>query len=159
MSKTKVKVRYIGNKPIKRDTVCQTLTIWTANNDVAEVDDDVAIRLVRHPSVWVMADSKVKRPEVVAPAPELVVAEPEIEIPDGLMAEQEKKDTAPVNEQEGEGEPVTVAEVTAILSSLDKDKDFSAQGRPLVDSIRDRFPNRPVTSKEVKAAWELFTAE
>ncbi|RLA45294.1 MAG: hypothetical protein DRQ97_09965, partial [Gammaproteobacteria bacterium] len=56
------------------------------------------------------------------------------------------------------GDPVTAEEIGPILSSLDRDTDFSATGKPMVASIRARFPDRPVTSKEVKAAWESFTS-
>jgi hypothetical protein len=46
------RVRYIGRKPLKADTVARTGLTWTPGQ-VRDVDDAPAARLLGYPSVWV----------------------------------------------------------------------------------------------------------
>ncbi|MEX2964502.1 hypothetical protein [Microbulbifer sp. TYP-18] len=51
-----VQVKYIGNKPAKRDTVCGTGTLWAGHGDVQAFPRDWAALLLRHPKVWQLVD-------------------------------------------------------------------------------------------------------
>ena len=155
----KVKVRYVGPRGYRADNVCGTLTIWTADKPVAAVDEEVAARLCAYPTVWQMADAPVmERP--TEPKPDPTEEDPETEaeklaaLGEDMVGDDDEGDN-PVDP--ASGDPVTAEEIGPILSSLDKDTDFSSTGKPLVDSIRAKFPDRSVTAKEVKAAWEAFS--
>ncbi len=148
-----VKVRYIGQKLIKRDTICNTLTIWTQEDNVQDVESDVAVKLFQYPDVWVPADKPVvKRPE----APKA---------PDPKTAEELAAEEAAAAALAAAGGnvpltgPVTAEEIVTILPALDKEADFSEKGMPKVNSVRAHFPDREVTVAVLKAAWETFTAK
>lgn len=162
----KVKIRYVGHRAFRADNICGTHAIWTADKPVAEVDEEVAVRLCQYPTVWQIDGPKVSRPTAPVlsePPPILDAVEEgatEAEAFQALgeeMAGDNLPDQAPPTAPTGE--PVTTEEVSEILTSLDKDKDFSSKGKPLVDSVRSLFPGRPVAMKEVKAAWDAFEAK
>ena len=144
-----VKVRYLGTKPLKRDTVTGSLHIWTAENPVTEVPEEVALRLCLYPTVWQTADKPVIERPVVAP-----VAPPADEFDEYADLDDGSGDLPPAASTDA----VSVSEIAAILPTLDKDADFTEAGRPKIDSVRDRFDDREVTVQAVKAAWENFTA-
>ncbi|MBF0339450.1 MAG: hypothetical protein HQL95_00625 [Magnetococcales bacterium] len=60
------KIRYIGNKPFKRDTVTKSGTVWQGRGDVQEVDDKFAEKLLLFPDIWEVA---VEETPPVAPPP------------------------------------------------------------------------------------------
>lgn len=150
-----VKVRYIGNKTIKRDTITNTLVTWPGQNSVAEVPEELAAQLCQHPNVWQLADKPLlERPVVEKQEP--------AKAPDPAPELKEIKHAPENNEPDTESDdaaPVTVEEVEAIIVTLDKETDFTDAGRPIVGKIRERFEGREVTTQVVKAAWTNFTAE
>ena len=156
-----VKVRYIGSKPVKKDTVAHTLTVWYGENSVAEVSEEVAAQLFQHPTVWQPADKPVIERPVVNTIPETP--------PPAGDEGQEGDDQTGGDEGEGDtddstggsvgtAEPVTPEEITVILPMLDKDTDFTEAGRPMVNKVREHFEGREVTLQALKAAWENFKA-
>jgi hypothetical protein len=54
-----VGVRYIGNKPTKRDTVAGTITVWHGKGDVQLVERAAAQRLFRYRDVWIPESAAV----------------------------------------------------------------------------------------------------
>lgn len=48
----RVNVRYVGNRPVRRDNVCGTKLVWQGPGEVLPVSKEVAQRLLRHPDVW-----------------------------------------------------------------------------------------------------------
>ena len=102
-------------------------------------------------------DVEVERPKAeVEPPPEIDDApDPEPETEAFARLGEEMVGDGPADPEAGT--PVTAEDISLVLSKLDKDKDFSATGKPLVDSIREWFPGRTVTAKEVKASWEAFS--
>lgn len=67
-----VKLMYVGNKPVKHDTICQTGAVWNGKGDIQEVSNEarftengrretmtVAERLLKFPFVWVKATKEV----------------------------------------------------------------------------------------------------
>lgn len=149
----KVKVRYIGNRDIRRDNICKTLAIWTKAKPVAEVDEDTAARLFLYPTVWVPDDPNHPMSRPVTP-------EPETEVPAGENQEgDEGGEEVPADPDGAEGEanggPVTAEEIAdAIANTLDPD-DFTVEGKPRVASLREVFEGREVTTDAIKAGWEL----
>lgn len=142
-----VKVRYIGNKPMKRDTVTESLTVWFGENDVQEVSKEAAIRLCQFPTVWQLADKPVIARPVVAP-----VEVEQTPVDNGF--DEEEAETG----QPEAGGAVSADEIYGILPLLDKDTDFTEAGRPVVDKVRARFPGREVTLDAVRTAWIKFSA-
>jgi hypothetical protein len=53
---SKIEIVYIGNKPIKKDTVTCSRLVFARHEPVA-VDNDVGQRLLEYPSVWVLKDN------------------------------------------------------------------------------------------------------
>lgn len=51
-----MKIIYVGKKPSKNDTVAGTGLVW-APEQVHEVADDAAARLLKHPDVWADFDN------------------------------------------------------------------------------------------------------
>ena len=49
------RIKYIGNQPWKRDNVCRTSLTWKHPGAIVECPDEVAVRLLNHPDVWVEA--------------------------------------------------------------------------------------------------------
>lgn len=148
-----VKVRYIGNKPIKRDTITESLAVWPGFNSVTAVPEDVAIRLCQFPTVWQLADKPVMERPAPAPVAEVapeVAVEPEPQADSGFDKEESPAVT---------GSEVAPEEIYAILGSLDRDTDFTEAGRPVVAKVRERFEGREVSIQAVKAAWENFQAK
>lgn len=154
---TKVAVRYIGHKPIKRDTVTESLAVWAGHGAVTEVPEEVAVKLCLFPDVWQLADA----PVIERPAP-VVAPEPEEEVDEAVDLEESEPELHPNDEfgfekaPEGTG-PVTIAEIVERLPMLDKDADFSETGKPKVDSVRALFPDRDVSLGNVRAAWAEFS--
>jgi hypothetical protein len=150
-----IKVRYIGKKPVKKDTVTESLVLWYGENSVAEVPEEVAFRLFQHPDVWQPADKPVIERPVVAPAP----AAGEGDDDDDDDEQGEPGDEIPAGEEGGEvdtGTEVTPEEISLILPLLDKEADFTEAGRPMVGRVRGHFEGREVTIQALKAAWENF---
>lgn len=52
-----VGLRYIGPKPVKRDTVRNTKVVWNGPGDVQDVPADTVARYLKHPAVWQLADA------------------------------------------------------------------------------------------------------
>ncbi|MEO5333034.1 MAG: hypothetical protein H7839_13525 [Magnetococcus sp. YQC-5] len=57
-----MKIRYIGKKATKSDTVAGTNTVWNGNGDIQEVLDTVAEKLLKHPDVWEVAPDVIAAP-------------------------------------------------------------------------------------------------
>jgi len=150
-----VGVRYIGQKPVKRDTVCKTLTTWTPGS-VSHVERHIAENLFRFPAIWQPEDASFeppKRPKLAEPEPKIYVPpEPEPE------ADSEGEQDAP-RAMPDETPIATSEDVLGIIPSLDKDRDFTPMGKPKIDAVRARMPNFHVTLEAVRAAWTQFQGD
>lgn len=163
MKKEMVEVRYVGKRPMRKDNIADTGTIWFGENDVQEVPANAAILLCAFPTVWQMADKHViERPVSPAEEDELeaaVAAEaaagwiPAPEAPDLALSEDEHGFAKPVT-----GSEVTIEELVVSFSSLDRDNDLTQHNKPKMDVVRAMFEDREVTAVSVKEAWEKFTA-
>lgn len=149
-----VKIRYVGHKPLKKDTVAGTLAIWPGHGSVAEVPDSVAVQLLQYPTVWQRDDQPaMPRPTPKDPPPP---KDPQPPNPDQELREEDKFGFEKPPTATG---PVTVDEIVQALPSLDKDADFTEVGRPKVASVRALFEGRELGVKELNQAWTQFTAE
>ena len=154
-----VKVRYIGTKPVKKDTVTGSLALWFGENSVAEVSEDVAIKLFQYPTVWQPADMAViERPAVNANPETLPPAGDEGQEGDDQTDDEGDDEGEESGDSVGAAAPVTPEEIEVILPMLDKDTDFTEAGRPMVNKVREHFEGREVTLQALKAAWENFKA-
>lgn len=59
-----VKIAYVGKKASKDDNVTFTGTVWDGPNDVQEVEEPFAVKLLDHPNIWQLA--KGEKPLVPA---------------------------------------------------------------------------------------------
>lgn len=72
-----VKVKYVGPKERKYDTVAHTPTIWTQEEPVQEVEESVAELLIKHEGVWELAtEAKAEAPKKEAVVEEKPKAAP-----------------------------------------------------------------------------------
>jgi hypothetical protein len=55
------KIKYVGSKPSRQDTVAGTGIVWHGNGDVKEVPDLAVPRLLRHPDIWCIAADEPKK--------------------------------------------------------------------------------------------------
>jgi hypothetical protein len=146
-----VKVRYIGKKSLKRDTVTLSLAVWSGFDSVTEVSEEVAAQLCRFPDVWQLANKPlVERPVVLA------VVEDDSDDDDD---EPEDVDTDDVSGVIEEFPPVTTGEIVEIIPSLNRETDFTDAGRPIIGKLRERFEGREITTVVVKDAWKTFQGE
>lgn len=61
----KIKVRYVGAKPKREDSVAGTGVVWIGNGDVQEVPAEAWDKLKRYPAVW-MEDKGEELPADIA---------------------------------------------------------------------------------------------
>jgi hypothetical protein len=54
---TQTLIRYVGNKPAKKDNVAGTGLVWAGKGDVKPVPAAAAAALLRFPDVWRLADA------------------------------------------------------------------------------------------------------
>lgn len=54
---TVLSLRYIGKQPKKRDNVAGSSFKWNRRGEVVDVPKTIALKLLQHPDVWVVADS------------------------------------------------------------------------------------------------------
>lgn len=163
-----VKIRYVGHKPLKKDTVAGTLTMWPGHGSVAEVPDSVAVKLLQYPTVWQHADKPtMPRPE---PAPQPLQPPEDDENDTGEGDNSEVQPPNPDQELREEDKfgfeqppagtgPVSVEEIVQALPTLDKDADFTEIGRPKIAKVRALFDGREVAVKALNEAWTKFSAE
>jgi len=51
-----IKIKYMGKKPLRGDTVAGTGIVWCGYGDVQDVPDHAAPKLLQHADVWEMVD-------------------------------------------------------------------------------------------------------
>lgn len=65
------KIKYVGQKDTRADTVANTGVVWFGRGDVQEVPEAAVPLLLKHPDVWALPDADAKKPAaVVAPPPD-----------------------------------------------------------------------------------------
>jgi hypothetical protein len=175
-----VDVRYVGTKALKRDTVCNTLTVWAGENDVASVPKEVAVKLFQYPTVWRPAEApQIERPATGEESSQTDDSGSDSEKADqsggeetgqaadseqstgedGGEASDEKDESEKSDEQEpANTDPVTVEEVVQALPNLNKEEDFTQQGKPKLASLRAMFEGRELATQVAADAWETFEA-
>ena len=55
---TVLPIRYVGKQPKKRDNVAGSAFVWYRRGEVHDVPRGIAVRLLLHPDVWVVADGE-----------------------------------------------------------------------------------------------------
>lgn len=63
------KIKYVGLKESRADTVAGTGKVWNGKGDVQEVPDIAVPRLLRHPDIWQLVTSEVSDPPPPPPPP------------------------------------------------------------------------------------------
>lgn len=56
--KSVLPVRYVGLQPRKRDNVTHSAYVWSRRGEIQDVPRNIAVQLLLHPTVWVVADSE-----------------------------------------------------------------------------------------------------
>lgn len=85
---SKIDITYIGNKPMKKDTVTSSRLVFPRNKPVA-VESDIAHRLLEYPDVWVPSE-EAKEIVAATEAKEKEIADKKAA--DALRAEKEEFD-------------------------------------------------------------------
>ncbi len=147
-----VPVAYIGTKPVKKDTVCRSGTVWKGFGDVQYVDPRVSTRLLNYPAVWCKPD-QVERHKA-----ELEQSLLETEADETEVAISEPEATKPEQELKPEDEAARLARLeaiqTAILSLDQANKDhFGNNGKPKIAAVRSAMDDATVTQEELTAAF------
>jgi hypothetical protein len=62
-----IKVRYVGLKERRADTVAGTGTVWIGHGDVQDVPDAAWPKLSKHPDIWERVDADVGLESVKVP--------------------------------------------------------------------------------------------
>lgn len=146
-----VLLAYVGDKPVKRDTVTSTKTRWLGYGDVQPVPEAKAKLFLRFPDVWILA-SDFKSPTETAVTTEQIDEIAVVEGEEGPASETAAI-TAPSDESTDAAAPeVSLEAILAGLKAANNPEDFTATGKPKVDVVR-RLYGKTVAAKEIEAAW------
>lgn len=100
-------VKYIGSKPVKKDTVCHTDTIWAGKGDIQLIPRSVALKLVRHRKVWVPASAEeaAKQEAIMLGEASAEVVNATINSEEGSLRAAEEPDEPAPRDRREVGEP------------------------------------------------------
>ena len=157
MSIKMVSVEYIGNKPVKQDTVAGTNAVWLGAGSVVEVDQRAANQLCQHTDVWRMVNGN--QPQASGPAVQQEVKEPEPEtlLTHSIPAEAIKKKKV-VDDTTNTGMIVPQQEGMSIVDaimSMDRSDEahFTPSGKPKIAAVREITGIPELTPQQVSEAW------
>lgn len=155
-----IAIKYVGDKPVKRDTVCNTGTLWAGKGDVQIVDHKVGVQLLQFPTVWVKADAKTSKEAMAQNKDTVSDAKKAGEIPPEKPAETPASTPAApvVPDTNPEGGEATVADISAAIGRLDpgNKKHFSPSNKPMKAAVEAELPGKAVAMKALNAAWKEF---
>lgn len=161
-------VVYVGKKKVKRDTVAGTGLVWCGFGDTHRVPHSSAVRLFRHPDVWVSEKVFAEAHKDDSDAPDIapvITSEGVVLVPaQGLsnaapapeeQQQQEQADIEDPDSEEADGTGVDLGVVKAAILSLEhgNEKHFSPKGKPLLDAVREAAGNASISVKDVNAAF------
>ena len=138
-----VNIFYIGNKPVKKDTVAGSRLSWTGFGSARVVEQKIAQRLVAFPTVWVDEQTFQARYANVETAAEDNAALVELPVVDVAA------DDADVQAQDSE-------QIQAAIRRLERGnpEHFGASGAPKIDAVRAQLPeNFALGAKELNSAF------
>lgn len=159
------RIRYIGKKPRKEDNVASSNFVWEHPGQVKEVSDEVAIRLLNYPSVWVEegaandpgANAKYER--ITGTKESTIIQNGETVDGTGEVVEPEK--VKPVENAAGfafSNDPSEAVEQAIRMLDPDNDDHFTGQGIPRVGAI-EALLGYPIKAEARNAAWEKLVNE
>ncbi|MFS1522762.1 hypothetical protein ACL7TT_01405 [Microbulbifer sp. 2304DJ12-6] len=186
MTEPTVLIQYIGNKPVKKDTVCCTGTLWTGNGDVQPFPRNKAVLLLRHKQVWRIAGEQEAAACGYGPATGIAsAAKPPLQAEASVHDEEsdppphERREvgqptltSVPVKTESGDQddngpEPVKAAapngavDLVAVIRTMPKDEVHFSQhtNKPLVAKVRELSGDMSITAKDVAEAWKQIDGE
>lgn len=160
-------IAYIGKKPVKRDTVAGTATLWNGYGDVQEVMHTTAVRLLQHPDVWVtdtvfkkqlekeFGGAKAEVGAGLASATSVDQSGESHTEEDQSEEDQGLSDTDDSADQ-NTGEDSTKSAIKAAIVSMERGnpEHFSeSTGVPLLDKVREIVGDKSIKVKDLNAAW------
>jgi len=173
-------VVYVGKKKVKRDTVAGTGLVWCGFGDTHRVPHSSAVRLFRHPDVWVSEKVFAEAYKDESDAPDIapvitsegVALVPAQGLSDVAPAPAPASEEDPDGELSDEGEAGEISEqgtssvnrelaIKNALLSLDQSnaEHFSEQtGAPLVKAVREAAGDATISVKDMNAAWAAIQA-
>lgn len=142
-----VAIAYIGPKEQKKDTVCNTTTIWMGYGDVQSVDARLANRFLQFKDVWIKAEKfkefekqKVEREAAEANAELEAAMKKAEELKAKAEALKAASDSAPSGEDEGEeaDDSALVEQIQTAIMALDSSNEdhFTDKGKPKIAAVR-----------------------
>ncbi len=142
-----VKVFYVGNKPIKRDTVTGSKQVWRGHGDCRLIPEALAQRMFDFPDVWV--NEKTFSVLKLGEAAERISVGPE------LRATGIGLSNGSVSGQPASDQPSRENQIIEAISQLDRtNKDHvTAQGMPKLEAVRTIMNDESVEKTELNAAW------
>ncbi|BBM03777.1 hypothetical protein [Microbulbifer sp. GL-2] len=122
MTEPTVLIKYIGDKPIKKDTVCGTSTLWAGNGDVQPFPRNKSALLLRHKFVWCAASEQEAAGNGYGPAIGIAsVDKPPLQAEASVHDEE---NDAPPNERRAVGQPTLTSEPVKEIGHEENDPEL-----------------------------------
>jgi len=147
-----VRVAYIGNKEVKKDTIARTGVEWFGFGDIQVVDARAASLLLRHKTVWCKAE------ELPAIAEQIAKAAEEKPAP----AAEPESAPAPQAEPEDAADNAKMDALQKAILNLDQasPEHYTEKGKPRIEAVRALLPEgMDATVAEVNAAFKALGGE
>lgn len=149
-----VRVAYIGNKEVKKDTIARTGVEWFGFGDVQVVDARAASLLLRNKTVWCKAEDLPKVVEQIAKSAE--------ETPAPAAESESESAPAPQAEPEDAADDAKMDALQKAILNLDQanPEHYTEKGKPRVEAVRALLPEgMDVSVSEVNAAYKALGGE
>ncbi len=111
-----MRVTYVGNKEVKRDTLAKTNIVWNGHGSTRVVPESVAQILLNHPSVWVLERDFLSSAEPEAKPSAFIKMPNEEDLAPNLSPSEENPGLSQINS----------AAISAVLKSS-QEAEFSSE--------------------------------
>lgn len=150
-----VAIAYIGNKEIKKDTLCRTGVVWYGQFDVQAVDPVPASRLLKFPSVWIRED---QLEEYLGNIEESLSNDSDDEQEHDQAADTSNDDSAEDEDEDSSSDAKKIEDIQTVITSLDQENSdhFTSNGKPKVKAIQARMPDVEISAADVAEAFSAL---
>ncbi|SDZ94604.1 hypothetical protein [Marinobacterium iners] len=153
---SEVKVFYIGDKPVKKDTVAGTNHVWRGFGSYRLVLEAAAQRLCDFPTVWMSEkDFRELYEEDGADAATGLASLPVVDAPPAQQV-------APQPEAADQHDATPIKLIQEAIRKLDRanTEHFGSSGAPKIDAVREQLPEGfELSAKDLNAAFSEIKDE